>query len=86
MLQDNPKSICGYFGETKTKSLARFKVVATSEKGAQQTVLSGDFLSGENWGVPASSPSLISLPTSGLWRFDVYIDDKLNGSIVVQVK
>lgn len=33
----------------------------------------------------ARAPSLMSLPSKGLWRLDAFIDDKLYGSVVVQV-
>ncbi len=45
-----------------------------------------DHLGGENWGATAHLPTNISLPSEGLWRLNVFIDDKLFGQIIVQVK
>ncbi|MFE5318505.1 DUF4871 domain-containing protein [Paenibacillus sp. NPDC056579] len=33
----------------------------------------------------AKAPTMMSLPSAGIWRIDVYIEEKLFGSVVVQV-
>ncbi|MBN2910829.1 DUF4871 domain-containing protein [Polycladomyces sp. WAk] len=63
-----------------------YKVIATSDRGIQKTVLSGQSLNGPIWGATASSPSLITLPTKGMWRLDAYVNDQLHGTIFVEVK
>jgi len=63
-----------------------FKVIGSNEKGEKLTVIKGYSLGGENWDAPASSPSGIQLPTKGLWKLDAYVDEKLFGTIVVDVK
>jgi hypothetical protein len=61
-------------------------VIETNDQGIQKTVLSGLSLNGPIWGATASSPSLITLPTKGMWRLDAYIHDHLHGTIFVEVK
>ncbi|SEC61488.1 hypothetical protein [Paenibacillus sp. GP183] len=62
-----------------------FKVIATSEKGEEKTVLSDRTLGGSNWGAQASLPSMITLPTLGLWKLDAFVENKLHGTIIVKV-
>jgi hypothetical protein len=63
-----------------------FKVIATSEKGEEKTVLSDMSLGGSNWGAQASLPSMITLPTLGLWKLDAFVENKLHGTIIVKVE
>jgi hypothetical protein len=63
-----------------------FKVIATSEKGEEKTVLSELSLGGSNWGAQASHPSMITLPTLGLWKLDAFVENKLHGTIIVKVQ
>ncbi|MFC4559344.1 DUF4871 domain-containing protein [Virgibacillus kekensis] len=73
-----------------------FKVVGTNEKGEEHPVL----LTGTNekvWKYPDISvspnngadshiPSGMVFPTSGLWKLEVYFDEKLFGEIVINVE
>ncbi|MDL4840215.1 hypothetical protein [Aquibacillus rhizosphaerae] len=36
-------------------------------------------------GADASTPSLMSLPKSGMWKLDAFVDDRLHGSVYVKV-
>ncbi len=63
------------------------KVTGTSkDTGEQITVLSVATIGGPNNGADAHIPSLMSLPSPGLWRLDAYIGEKIFGSIIVQVQ
>ncbi|MEC5424750.1 hypothetical protein QGM71_14785 [Virgibacillus sp. C22-A2] len=63
------------------------KVVGThNESGYEINVLEDVTLSTRELnGADASMPSMMSLPKSGMWKLDAYIDDKLHGSVYVQV-
>ncbi|MFC7063409.1 hypothetical protein [Halobacillus seohaensis] len=39
----------------------------------------------EHNGADASVPTIMSLPKSGMWKLDAYINDTLHGSVYVQV-
>lgn len=61
-----------------------FKVVATHEDGKEVTVVETELM-GSNWGATAHTPSLVNLPTKGLWKMDVYVDEKKFGDVTVNV-
>lgn len=60
------------------------KVIATNEDGEQITVVETTLM-GENWGAPAHTPSLVNLPKKGLWKMDVFVNDKKFGDLTVNV-
>ena len=62
------------------------KVTGTNqETGKFITVFEDRGLGGPYNGADAHVPSLMSLPSPGLWELDAYIGEKLFGSITVQV-
>lgn len=62
------------------------KVTGTSKKTGQQiTVFEKSHLGGPNNGADAHNPSLMSLPSSGLWKLDVFINEIFFDSIIVEV-
>ena len=66
-----------------------FKVIGVSKETDEKiTVLelpASNSLS-PNTGADHHLPSTMMLPSSGLWRLEVYFDDKLFGNVVVDVK
>lgn len=61
-------------------------VVGTSkETGETVNVIKARSIGGPNNGADGHSPSLMTLPSTGLWRLDAYIGEKLFGSIIVEV-
>ncbi|MEK3881851.1 hypothetical protein [Paenibacillus sp. PL2-23] len=55
------------------------------ETGETITVLYSNAIGGAHNGADAHLPSLMSLPSPGLWRLDAYIGDNFFGRIVVEV-
>nr|WP_269846587.1 DUF4871 domain-containing protein [Paenibacillus roseus] len=88
-----------FWGSDPQKSQAKLgkevKVIAVSKTTGKEMELmktkvmqSGSYyVQSEIWdNEPAFRvPSMMSLPSPGLWRLDVYIDDKLFDSVVVRV-
>ena len=66
-----------------------FKVIGVSKETDEKiTVLelpASNSLS-PNTGADHHLPSTMKLPSSGLWRLEVYFDDKLFGNVVVEVE
>jgi hypothetical protein len=63
-----------------------FRVVGTSkETGEKISVIQASTIGGPNNGADGHVPSFMTLPSTGLWRLDAYIGEKLFGSIIVQV-
>jgi hypothetical protein len=63
------------------------KIVGTNKVGERIDIpMRTVTLGGENYGSTAHLPSLFSLPYKGLWRLDVFVEQKLFGSIVVDVQ
>lgn len=56
------------------------------ETGKTEHLTSGTLTPFPHNGADTAQPSLISFTKSGVWRMDVYLDRKLFGSIVVDVK
>ncbi|WP_421377944.1 DUF4871 domain-containing protein [Bacillus salacetis] len=62
------------------------KVTATHNKSNEEvTVIEGLPLAGAHNGADAHTPSTMSLPKSGMWKLDAYVNDQLHGSIFVRV-
>ncbi|MBH0160519.1 DUF4871 domain-containing protein [Fictibacillus sp. 26RED30] len=62
-----------------------FKVIATSQKTDEEVSLVDSVVGGSNNGADAHIPSMMSLPHSGMWKLNAYVDDKLFGSVYVKV-
>ncbi|CDQ18493.1 hypothetical protein BN982_00766 [Halobacillus karajensis] len=63
------------------------KVIGTSEETGREVVVLEDvpIAVKEHNGADASAPTLMSLPKSGMWKLEAYIDDTLHGSVYVHV-
>lgn len=85
-LQKEQKYMWHYWG-TKEELQGPLRIMATSkETGEQITVLEAAMgPAGSNNGADAHHPSLMSLPSPGLWRLDVYMAEKYFDSVVVEV-
>ena len=63
-----------------------FKVKATHQDTNEEKILIDvDSLGGPNNGADAHLPSSMSLPLSGMWKLDTYLDDVLFETIYVKV-
>lgn len=79
----NQKYMWHFWGN---KSGDKLDVVATNEKSGKKVKLINQVaLAGENNGADTHTPSLMSLPYSGMWKLDAYINDALFGSVFVKV-
>jgi hypothetical protein len=92
----NNKQLFHFWGQTPEKTEQLFnkqvKVIGTSkENGQTVTAFQGSI------GVPneeivkpshhyAESVGYLNLPSKGIWKLDAYVDDKLFGSIVIEVQ
>jgi Domain of unknown function (DUF4871) len=77
-----------FWGEEKTLTKP-VKITATSRKTKEKiTVFSNDGSSmlSPNNGASHHIPSSISLPSEGLWKLEVFFEEELFGSIVINVK
>ncbi|MEG0416715.1 MAG: hypothetical protein RR565_11340, partial [Erysipelothrix sp.] len=61
------------------------KVVATHEHDDEEIYVTGGGLSSANNGADKHTPSHMSLPKSGMWKLDAYIEGNLFGSVYVKV-
>lgn len=77
-----------FWGEKETLT-KQFKVIGVSkDTGKRETVISspaGDLLS-PHLGADHHIPSSMMLPTSGLWKLEVYFGEELYGNVIVNVK
>lgn len=55
------------------------------ETGKEIVILKDITLKGPNDGADRHTPSTMSLPDSGMWKLDAFIDEKLFGSVFVKV-
>ncbi|WP_254434155.1 DUF4871 domain-containing protein [Halobacillus sp. Marseille-Q1614] len=85
---DKKQKYMWHFWGSEEELEGDLKVVGThNESGNKMIVLEDVPLSvGEHNGADASSPSIMSLPKSGMWRLDAYVNDTLHGSVYVQVQ
>jgi hypothetical protein len=68
------------------KLKGNLKVTATHSKSDEEvTVIESLSLGGAHNGADAHTPSMMSLPKSGMWKLDAYVDDQLHGSVFVKV-
>jgi hypothetical protein len=75
-----------FWGEEKELK-GNFEVVATNKETEENiTVFQRDSLAGAHNSANAHTPSMIMLPTAGLWRLDAYIGGTLFGTIIVEVQ
>ena len=64
----------------------KFTVIATNQDDGEQVPLLGvERLSGPNNGADRHEPSHMTLTKEGMWKLDAYIDEKLFGTIYVEV-
>jgi hypothetical protein len=77
-----------YFWGSINEVTGKLTMLAVSEDGKSISLIPKTYI------IPAAPldgadnhvKSLFSIPTSGLWRLQVYIDDQVFGSIVINVK
>jgi hypothetical protein len=68
------------------KLKGNLKVTATHSKSDEEiTVIKSLPLGGAHNGADAHTPSKMSLPKSGMWKLDAYVDERLHGSVFVKV-
>jgi len=61
-------------------------IMGTSKETEEKiTVIAANSIGSPNNGADGHTPSLMSLPSPGLWRLDAYIGKKHFGSIIVEV-
>lgn len=74
-----------FWGENQ-EFKGKLKVVATHENDNEQiNVLEGIEVGGPNNGADRHTPSLMSLPKSGMWKLDAYFGNELFGTVFVRV-
>ncbi|KAA0542155.1 hypothetical protein FZW96_21440, partial [Bacillus sp. BGMRC 2118] len=60
------------------------KVIGTHYGSKEEVaVIAGLPLGGAHNGADAHTPSMMSLPKSGMWKLDAYVNDRLHGSVFV---
>ena len=83
-----------FWGDSKTIS-GDFKIVGTDEKGKEHPVLVSESKTvwqypntpiSSNDGADSHIPSNMVFPTSGLWKLEIYFNEKLFGELVINVK
>jgi hypothetical protein len=76
-----------HFWGNEKELQGKFEVVAISkETGEEAIVFQADTLSGPNNGADAHKPSMMKLPTVGMWKLDAYIGGNLFGTVIVEVQ
>ncbi|MFJ7981597.1 DUF4871 domain-containing protein [Lysinibacillus xylanilyticus] len=84
-----------YFWGEKDSISGDFKVLGIDKEGKEHPVLlSGnnkvwqfsDFSNSPNDGADSHIPSNMVFPTSGLWKLEIYFNDKLFGKLVINVE
>ncbi|MFD1953003.1 hypothetical protein ACFSL6_02130 [Paenibacillus thailandensis] len=75
-----------FWGEAEQLQGYPLQVIGTKkETGEQITVFKASALGGAINGADAHHPSVMALPSAGLWRLDAYIGEKFYGSVVVEI-
>ena len=83
-----------FWGDSKTIS-GDFKIVGTDEKGKEHPVLVSESKTvwqypntpiSSNDGADSHIPSNMVFPTSGLWKLEIYFNEKLFGELVINVE
>ncbi|GKU76119.1 DUF4871 domain-containing protein [Paenibacillus sp. L3-i20] len=72
-----------FWGDSKELE-GSLKITATSKDSGEVIIVHEGAVSNPLNGADGHTPSNLSLPTSGLWRFDIQIAGKHFGSIVVK--
>ncbi|MGM0885024.1 MAG: DUF4871 domain-containing protein [Bacillota bacterium] len=73
------------WGEQTELVKGTFKITATKQGKQPITLIENYAIAYGTKGSDAQVPTLITIPSSGLWKFDAYIDDGVYGSIVINV-
>ncbi|MFJ7735777.1 DUF4871 domain-containing protein [Lysinibacillus sp. NPDC097287] len=83
-----------FWGDSETIS-GDFKIVGTDEKGKEHPVLVSESKTvwqypntpiSPNDGADSHIPSNMVFPTSGLWKLEIYFNEKLFGELVINVE
>lgn len=89
-----------FWGNRKVVDSGKVKIVAVNKETGEKVqvliidvatsnerkVWEYDGVSGPNNGADAHMPSNMSISSPGVWRLDVYISEKLFGSVIVEVQ
>ncbi|MFC4766621.1 DUF4871 domain-containing protein [Effusibacillus consociatus] len=89
-----------FWGDRRVFDSRKVKIVAVNKRTGEkvQTLIQDagtsnerkvweyDGLGGPNNGADAHMPSNMSLPSSGVWRLNVYIGEEFFGSVIVEVQ
>lgn len=84
-----------HFWGSAEEVAGKLKIIGINEKGEKHQILIAS--DGKTWeypefgvnphnGADTHVPSLMEFPTAGLWMLETYIDDRLFGSVVVNVQ
>jgi hypothetical protein len=74
-----------FWGDQSELVKGTFKLIA-QKRGLQPIILvENSAIAYGTKGAEAQVPMLLTLPSDGLWKLNVYIDNKLYGSVVVKV-
>ena len=84
---DKTNKYMWHFWGTEEELDGNLKVIGThKEPGNVVTVIENQPIAvGEHNGADAAVPTQMSLPKSGMWKLDAFIDDKLHGSVYIRV-
>lgn len=83
----NPRKIMWLIWRKEQDLVPPFEVIGTSKAtGEEVKLLYLEGLGPPHMGADYHIPTLVELPTPGLWRMDVFINNKLYDSIVVDVQ
>ncbi|WP_341202457.1 hypothetical protein [Planomicrobium okeanokoites] len=86
--ENKPQKYMWHFWGSQTELTGPFKVVGTHENSIEgiEVVLEGDVLiPSPNNGADHHVPTLMSLPETGMWKLEAVINDKIMGTVYVEV-
>jgi len=73
------------WGDQEKLVKGSFKLTASRQGDLPLTLMDHYAIAYGTNGADAQVPSVITIPSSGLWKFDAYVDDEIYGSVVVEV-
>lgn len=73
------------WGDKETLVKSTFKLTAKSQEVKPINIVENYGIAYGTDGVDAQVPTLVTIPSPGLWKFNAFVDNKLYGSIVIRV-
>ncbi|UJF35285.1 DUF4871 domain-containing protein [Paenibacillus hexagrammi] len=73
------------WGDQKKLVKGTFKLTASTQGARPLTIVENYAIAYGSEGVDAQVPTLMSIPSPGLWKLVAYVDDEIYGSIVIRV-